>query len=331
MRQQTIKEQLFIYLLQKKEEINLSLAMATPNAKVVDEATLGGKVSPRRAMLLLTALIIGVVFPIVCIYTRDLFDTKVHTKDNVMRTVKAPFLGEIPVVKDSDDPFPVLRVRSGVAEKFRIIISNLGFVMSGLRTKIISVTSSAPSDGKSFFARNLALSLATSGKKTLLIDLDIRKSELVKLLDIEIQHDSVYFLSNPTARLSGIIHASKYHKNLDIIPVKIFPPNPAELLASERLEILFREVSRVYEYIIVDTAPIGLISDAYTINQFSTATIYVVRANHTYKQALLDIQNIYAEKKLNNLTCILNAVPRTTRYGYNYNYGDYKQSYYTEG
>jgi len=331
MRTQTIKEQLFIYLLQKKEETSLTLAMATPNAKVVDEAALSGRVSPQKALLLLGALILGLILPIVFIYVKDLFDTKVHTKEDVVRAVKAPFLGEIPDVKDNKDPFPVLRIRSGVAEKFRIIISNLGFVIGGLTAKVISVTSFAPSEGKSFFARNLALSLATNGKKTLLIDLDIRKSELAKILDIETQHGSVYFLSNPSAKLSEIVHVGKYHKNLDIIPVKIYPPNPAELLASERLKTLFEEVSQLYEYIIVDTAPVGLVADAYTINQFVNATVYVVRAGTTYKQALHDIQDIYTEKKLNSLTCILNAVPATKRYGYNYNYGNYKQSYYSEG
>ncbi|MDR2622734.1 MAG: polysaccharide biosynthesis tyrosine autokinase [Dysgonamonadaceae bacterium] len=329
IRQQTIKEQLFIYLLQKKEETGLSLAMATPNAKIIDEASLSGLVSPKKSILLLAALILGLVFPIAIVYIKDLFDNKVHTKDDIIRAVKVPYLGEIPVVKDADEPFPVLKVRSGVAEKFRIIASNLGFVVGRQRTKIISVTSAAPSDGKSFFARNLALSLATSGKKTLLVDLDIRKSVLLKTLNIDAQYGSVYFLSNPSAKLSEIIHIGKYHKNLDIIPVKIYPPNPAELLASDRLGMLFREISSQYEYIIVDTAPAGLVADAYTINQFVTTTIYVVRAGHTYKQALQDIQDIYAGKKLNNITCILNAVPMTKRYGYNY-YGNYKQSYYTE-
>jgi len=331
MRQQSIKEQLFIYLLQKKEETSLSLAMATPNARVVDEATLYGLVSPRRMILLLAALIIGILLPIAFVYIKDLFDTKIHTKDDVIRTIKAPFLGEIPVVKDNTDPFPVLKIRSGVAEKFRIIISNLGFVVGGQKTKIINITSSAPSEGKSFFARNLALSLATNGKKTLLIDLDIRKSELAKILDLETQHGSVYYLSNPAAKLSEIIHVGKYHKNLDIIPVRVYPPNPAELLASDRLGKLFDEVSDLYEYIIVDTAPVGLVADAFTINQFVTATIYVVRAGVTYKQALQDIQDIYKEKKLTSVTCILNAVPTTKRYGYHYHYGGYKQSYYGEG
>jgi capsular exopolysaccharide synthesis family protein len=337
MRQQSIKEQLFIYLLQKKEETGLSLAMATPNAKIIDEASLVGLVSPRKSILLLAALILGLVIPFGVVYVKDLFDTKVHTKDDITRTVKAPFLGEIPIVKNNKEPFPVLKVRSGIAEKFRIITSNLGFIVTGQKTKIINITSSASSDGKSFFARNLALSLATSGKKTLLIDLDIRKSVLMKTLDIDAQYGSVYFLSNPETELSEIIHFGKYHKNLDIIPVKVYPPNPAELLASERLEKLFRETEELYEYIIVDTAPVGLVADVYTINRFVTATIYVIRANYSYKQALFDIQNLYAEKKLNNLTCILNAVPATRRYGYysgygyGYGYGKNNHSYYTEG
>ena len=330
MRQQNIKEQLFIYLLQKKEETSLTLATATPNAKVIDEASLFGQISPKKSVLLLAALILSIILPIVFIYTKDLFDTKIHTKDDVIRVIKAPFLGEIPNVIDNKDPFPVLKVRSGVAEKFRIIISNLGFMTSGQRTKIISVTSSISSEGKSFFARNLALSLATNGKKTLLIDLDIRRSELLKILDIEALHGSVYYLSNPSATLSEVRQVGRFHKNLDIIPVKIYPPNPAELLESDRLKMLFREASGLYEYIIIDTAPVGLVADAYTINQFVTNTIYVVRAGHTDKQALKEIQEIYKEKKLNNVACILNAVSMSNRYGSNYNYRNYTQSYYTE-
>jgi capsular exopolysaccharide synthesis family protein len=329
MRQQTIKEQLFIYLLQKKEETGLSLAMAAPNAKVIDEAILEGLVSPQKTILLLAAMILGVLIPIGIIYVNDLFDTKIHTKDDITRKVKAPFMGEIPIAKDDKDPFPVLKTRSRVAERFRIITSNLSFIIGGQRTKVICVTSSAPSDGKSFFSRNLAMSLATSGKKTLLIDLDIRKSVLLKTLDIDTRHGSAHFLSTPSVRLSEIVSIGKYHKNLDIIPIKIYPPNPAELLASERLEMLFREAGRLYEYIIVDTAPVGLVADAYIINQFATATIYVVRADHTNKQALSDIQHLYSEKKLNNLTCVLNAVSTSKRYGYN-GYEDDKHLYYAE-
>ncbi|MDR0769533.1 MAG: polysaccharide biosynthesis tyrosine autokinase [Dysgonamonadaceae bacterium] len=330
IRQQTIKEQLFIYLLQKKEETGLSLAMATPNAKIIDESSPLKKVSPQTAILLLAALFSGLVFPIVIIYIKDLFDNRVHTKDDIMRTVKAPFLGEIPFAKDSSDPFPVLKVRSSIAEKFRIITSNLGFIVGELQTKVISVTSATPGDGKSFVARNLALSLATNGKRTLLIDLDIRKSVLMETLHIESQSGSVYYLSNPSVKFSEIVHIGKYHKNLDIIPVKVYPPNPSELLESERLAMLFKEVDKLYEYIIVDTAPVGLVADVYTINPFVTATLYVVRADHTYKQALLDIRDIYQAKKLNNLTCVLNAIPMSKRYGYGYNDYAYKHSYYTE-
>jgi Mrp family chromosome partitioning ATPase len=152
----------------------------------------------------------------------------------------------------------------------------------------------------------------------------------LKVLDLEALHGSVYYLSNSSATLSEVKQIGRFHKNLDIIPVKIYPPNPAELLESDRLKTLFREASGSYDYIIVDTAPVGLVADAYTINQYVTTTIYVVRAGHTDKQALKEIQDIYKEKKLNNMACVLNAVPITNRYGSNYSYKNYQQSYYTE-
>ena len=327
-RQKNIKETLFIYLLQKKEETGLSLALATPNAKIIDYASVSSNpVKPKTRIILLAAILLGIIFPICIIYIRNLFDNKIHTKEDVIRIIKAPFLGDIPVVK-GDDPFPVLKVRSSVAERFRVIASNLEFIVGGEKTKIISITSSTSGEGKSFFSRNLALSLATSGKKTLLIDMDLRKSVMTKVLSLQAGKGSAIFLSIPETEIIDVIDNSKsFHKNLDIIPVRVFPPNPAELLASDRLDFLFRSVANNYDYIIVDTAPIGLVADAYRINQFANATIYVTRANYTFKQSLRDVQELYRDNKLNHLTCVLNAVDSSSK---RYGYGEYKHNYYTE-
>jgi len=334
LRQSTLKETLFTYLLQKREDTELALVTATPNAKVIDPAAVDyTPVKPKRMIILLAALIIGAILPVIVIYIKDLFDNKIHTKDDVTRVISAPFLGIIPVSKDGD-PFPVLKVRSSITERFRTVISNLEFIVGSERRKVISVTSYTSGDGKSFFSRNLAMSLATLGKKTLLIDLDLRKSVLVKTLGMSnTDKGSALFLSDPEIQVNEIIDASHtFHKNLDIIPVHIFPPNPAELLSSQRLEQLFQTIGRDYEYIIVDTAPVGLVADVFNINAYSLATIFLLRSDFSMKKILPEIQDLYREKRLNNLSVVLNAVSDENIYGYGYGhyYGNNKHNYYTD-
>jgi len=332
-RTQGIKETLYTYLLQKREDTGLALMMATPNAKVIDPASFGGTpVLPKKAIILLAALILGIIIPIIIIYIKDLFDNKVHTKDDVTKIISAPFLGIIPVMKDND-PFPVLQVRTSMSERFRTVISNLNFVIGNDKRKLISITSLTGGDGKSFFSRNLAMSLATSGKKTLLVDLDLRKSIMVKLLGLtDREKGSAMFLSDPKININEVIDTShKFHKNLDIIPVHVFPPNPAELLSSERLEQLFKGIENDYDYIVIDTAPVGLVADVYNINPFASATIFLLRSDYSLKKNLGEIQELYKDKKLNNLSVVLNAVTDENIYGYGYgHYGNYKHSYYTD-
>ena len=328
-RQKDIKESLFIYLMQKREETGLSLALATPNALEIDKAERSqNPVSPKRNVVALAALLLGVIIPILVIYIRDLFDYKLHSKEQLQKTVKAPFLGEVPIIK-SDKIFPTQHVRSGIAEKFRIITSNLGFIVSGDRTRTVMVTSSFSGEGKSFFSQNLAMSLATLGKKTLLIDLDMRKSMTNKTLGMDPGQGVAMFLSDPSLKVSDItFSAAEHHKNLDIIPVTMSPPNPAELLASDRLDLLFESVKEKYDFIVVDTAPIGLVADAFRINQFADASIFVTRADYTDKSSLLDIESMYRNNKLRNLTTVINAISISKQYGYGY--GNKKNNYYTE-
>jgi len=333
-RQQVLKETLFTYLLQKREDTGLSLMMATPNAKVIDAAFYDTRpVQPKKMIMLLAAFMIAIVLPIVVIYIKDMLDNKIHTKHDVTQIITAPFLGVIPVTKDNN-PFPVLKVRSSIAERFRTIISNLEFIVGSEKRKVISVTSFMSGDGKSFFSRNLAMSLATSGKKTLLIDLDLRKSTLIKTLDMtNVKKGSAMFLSDPKISIGEIVDASHtFHKNLDIIPVYVFPPNPAELLSSDRLEQLFEAIGQDYDYIVVDTAPAGLVSDIYNINAYSLATIFLLRSDSSLKKTLPEIQELYKEKRLNNLSLVLNAVSDENIYGYGGygNYGAYKHNYYTD-
>jgi capsular exopolysaccharide synthesis family protein len=326
-RQQDIKATIVNYLMQKKEETALSLALATPNAKVIDPAiSYPSPVKPRKMIIMLAALIIGFVIPIVWIYLRDLFDTKVHSMDVSKKIIKAPFLGEIPFTKDKS-PFPVLKTRSLIAEKFRLVVSNLEFIAGGEdKTRFIAITSTAPADGKSFFSRNLALSLAMIGKKTLLLDIDLRKSVTKDILDIKKEKGTTLFLAEPATRIEEVINPAAYNKNLDILPVKVYPPNPAELLASDRLPVLFSEIQKLhYDYVIVDTAPITLVSDVFLINRYVQTNIFVVRTEHTEKSALSEIQDYYKDNKLKSISWIMNGISKrgygnadAQKYGYYY-------------
>ncbi len=335
-RQKEIKETLFIYLLQKREETGLSLALATPNAKIVDAATVPTvPVAPRKPIILLAALMLGLILPLGYIFGSDMFDMKLRTKDQLTQTVHAPYLGDIPEGK-ADDFFPALKLRSGVAERFRLISSNLKFLTAGQQgEKVIMITSTTSGEGKSFISRNLALSLATSGKRTLLIDLDMRRSQMQDIITIVPEKGVAIYLSDPQTKIDEIIDRSHVlHPNLDIIPTLVFPPNPAELLDSPRLSQLFADLKGRYDYIILDMAPVGLVSDVFSLNGHVTATIYVTRENYTHKNALVEIQDLYQHNKLHNLSVILNGIDSTNSYGYHrggYGYGyGYHKNYYHE-
>ena len=320
-RQKDVIETLFVYLLQKREETGLSLALATPNAKVIDKAFAGRfPVSPRKKIILLAAFLLGVIVPVCVVYVIGLFKFKLEDKKELTSIVKAPFLGEIPITSN-DDPFPVKELKSGVAEKFRIVAANLNFLLGEETSKVIVISSTVSGEGKSFFSRNLALSLATSGNKTLLIDADIRKSKLAELVKFSSDKGLAQYLSNPEVKINDIIEKSgEWNKNLHVIPTRIFPPNPAELLASKRLDDLFAEVKKEYDYIIIDTPPVGLVADVFRLNQFANASIYVTRVDFTHKESLKYIKELYENKKLHNMSCIINGVPKSARYGYGSGY-----------
>ncbi len=321
-RQKEIKSTLFNYLLQKKEETGLSLVLATPNAKVLDRAEASSQpVSPKKKIVLLAAFLLGILIPVIYIYIIGIFDNKVRSKKQLTEVLKAPFLGEIPQAKEGD-PFPVLKLRSAIAERFRMVSSNIEFIAGTVQgDKIIAVTSTQSGEGKSYFSRNLALSMATVGKKVLLVDLDMRRSQMGQIVELKQEKGMAVYLSHPDTKIDEIIDTrKKMHENLDIVPTVVFPPNPAELLASSRLDDFFRELKGRYDYIILDTAPLGLVADVLRINQFASACIYVVRENYTLKGSLTEVQELYKDRKLHNLTCVLNAVSEGKGYG-KYGYG----------
>ncbi|WP_298901904.1 GumC family protein [uncultured Psychroserpens sp.] len=319
-RQQDIKESLYLYLLEKREETAITLGMSTANAKVIDYAyTNDDPVSPKKKIIYLTAMLIGLIIPVSLIYVKDLMDTKVHTKEDVLRLVKAPFIGDIP--KADTKSKVVSKVDySPKAEAFRIIRTNIDFMLQKVdkKCKTIFVTSTTAQEGKSHTTTNLASSFSFSDKKTLLIETDIRVPRVNDYLKIKSDKGLTDFISDKSLSIEDVTVKVKDNEFLDVIPSGTIPPNPAELLMSDRVKYLFEKVKEQYDYVIVDTAAVGLVTDTLLISNHADIFIYVVSANNIDKRQLHIAQTMYEEKRLPHMVTLLNGTIKKKGYGYGY-------------
>ncbi|GGG48528.1 tyrosine protein kinase [Bizionia arctica] len=322
-RQQDIKEGLYLFLLEKREEAAITHGVSSPNAKLVDEAYASGiPVAPKKAIIILAALILGFGFPIAIIYMLNLLDDKVHNITDIKKEVTIPFIGDIP--RSKNNKLLISKVDySPKAEAFRMIRTNVEFMLQNIenRSKIIFVTSTTSKEGKSHTATNLALSLSYSDKKVLLIETDIRVPKATNYLDIDNTFGLTNFIGNKKIEIKEVIFQHKDNEYFDIIPSGTIPPNPAELLMSNRVKELFEYVSPIYDYIIVDTAAIGLVTDTLLISKYADLFIFVAKANYITKKQLELAQRMYTEKRLPNMTILLNSVDHRKGYGYGYGYG----------
>ncbi|MBN9285014.1 MULTISPECIES: polysaccharide biosynthesis tyrosine autokinase [Flavobacterium] len=322
-RQQQIKESLYLYLLQKREETAISLAVTAPNAKVVDAANASDiPVSPKKSIIYLGALIIGLLLPFGVIYFIDLLDTKVKTRQDIEERIKAPFLGDIPQSLSANELINATS-RSGAAEALRIAKTNLEFMLNHVpdgQAKTIFLTSTFPKEGKTFVTANMAATIALSGKKVLLIGMDIRNPRLDDYIPIPAKGLTNY-LSTKDDSIKNYIIKHEGFEEFYVLPSGVIPPNPAELLMSKKVNSLFEELKKEYDYIIVDTAPVSLVTDTMLVAHLADVFIYVVRANYLDKRMLGVPQIIYKEKKLPNMCMLLNDTDTTKGYGYGYGYG----------
>ncbi len=286
-RQKVIKEELYLYLLKKREENAISLAVTAPNAKIIDSAYANPlPVSPKSNIVLLAALILGFLIPFGIIYLRDLLDTKVHSNAD-LENLTVPFLGDVPRSETSSE-LVNLHGRSGTAEALRIIRTNLEFMLNQVPegvAKTIFVTSTIPKEGKTFISVNLATTIAMTGKKVLLIGMDIRNPKLDEYINIPSKGLTNYLSSSGTNINEYIIKYGEF-ENFYILPPGIIPPNPAELLMGKKVKDLFEQLQKEYDYIIVDTAPVSLVTDTLIIAHFAHSFIYVSRANYLDKRML---------------------------------------------
>jgi capsular exopolysaccharide synthesis family protein len=323
-RQQSVKAALYLFLLQKKEENFLSMTVVVPKAKVIDVArSSGNPITPRKMIVLFAALLLGLGLPVVVIFIREQLRFYIENKTELEKMSKVPVLGEIP--KSSELGNIVLHEHSTntLAEMYRLLRTNLLFVLGTDHKKVLLVTSSVGGEGKTFMSINLGLSLAFLNKKVLVIGLDVRKPKLAEYLGMDNKTGITLYLSGHMSK-EKLIRPSGVHKNLDVLPAGPIPPNPNELLARQELDDLIAHYRETYDYIILDSAPVGAVSDSYQLNRFADVCLYVVRAEYTHKQNIIDAEENHTLNKLNNMYFVLNAsdVQKSGyRYGYRYGYG----------
>ncbi|MBQ8593755.1 MAG: polysaccharide biosynthesis tyrosine autokinase [Bacteroidaceae bacterium] len=345
MRQQEIKAGLYLMLLQKREENSIALAATADNAKIIDDALAEERpISPKRSMIMLIAFVIGVGIPVGILYLINLLNYKISGRADVEKLTKGVnILGEIPRAKNIEKGQRSVVVKQDsndlMAETFRAVRTNLNFILSDPQRKVVLFTSTTSGEGKTFISSNLAVSLALLGKKVILCGLDIRKPRLVDLFNLtDKTHGITTFLAGDAKDkdlLFNQVMNSGVNPNLDLLPAGIIPPNPAELLAKENLDKAIEYLSEKYDYIILDTAPVGLVSDTLLIGRVASASIYVCRADYTPKSDLEYINDLHESKKLPNISVIINDIDiensyygygrygyrNSKRYGYGYSYG----------
>ena len=342
LRQQGIKERLYVFLLQKREEAALSYAITSPTIKIVDFAYTGSTpISPKRNMILLGAFLIGLGLPFSFLYLKFLLDTKVNNRAEIEKELTGlSVFGEVPQLSNSQSKMLKRNDQSALAEAFRIFRTNLLHQLKFSKnqdpatgnSKVIYVTSSIKGEGKTFTANNLARVIASSNKKVLLIGADLRNPQIHMYYNFDRNLPGVSdYLFNENLDIRSIIQKDKSDfKNLDILSSGSVPPNPAELLVEDRFEELIDVVKSIYDYVIVDTAPTIYVTDTFLISKYADVTVYVVKQGLTEKKLLHHIKEVNSKKKLNHMALVLNGVVSDTNfgYGYGYVYNDTKKPFY---
>lgn len=328
-RQQTIKEQLYLFLLQQREEASISLAVTASKAKVVDNAfSSKAPVSPNKPLIYLGAGIAGLLIPFLFIYSRTLLNNKVNNRHDVEKALhETSLIGEIPKLKKGEEELIQSNDRSILAESFRILRTNLQYLFINKlknthKANTVFVSSTIKGEGKTFIAFNLALTLAQTGKKVALVGADIRNPQLQRYLPKESQSRKglTEYIIDPSLSVADLAAQSRYSENLSIVLSGIIPPNPAELLMEPRTKEFFDEIREMYDYVVVDTAPSMLVTDTIIINKLADVTLYVIRANYTEKRLLEFPKDAIEDGRLVNVAAVLNNVS-LNNFGYGNKYG----------
>jgi len=326
-RQQNILQELYSYLLQKKLETAIASASTISSIKVVEPAIESDTpVSPNKKAIYIIAIFIGIGLPAGVIFLKEFLDDKVKSKSDIQQNTDAPLLGEIGHASEGTTLVVTSNNRKIIAEQFRIVRSNLKYVLPKVDRPVLLVTSSFSGEGKSFISTNLGSVLALSGKRTVILEFDIRKPKILKGLGLhERKGITNYIVGN--VDVQDVIHPVPNVDDLFVIPCGPVPPNPAEMLLNEKVDQLFQELRNRFDAIIIDSAPVGLVSDAITLGRYADASVYIVRHGYTLKKQIQLIDELYQHNKLPHLSIIINDIHTKVGYGGYYGYGGYGYGY----
>ena len=329
-RQQEIKAGLYLMLLQKREENAITLAATANNAKIIDEpVATGGPLSPKPNMIYMIALVLGVGMPVGVIFLIGLTKFKIEGRGDVEKLTRLPIVGDVPLTNEKAGSIAVFENQNTLmSETFRHIRTNLQFMLENDQ-KVILVTSTVSGEGKSFISSNLAISLSLLGKRVIIVGLDIRKPGLNKIFNIPRKEQGItQYLSNPEKNLMDFVQPSGVSKNLYIFPGGIVPPNPTELLARDGLDKAIETLKKNFDYVILDTAPAGMVTDTLLVGRVADLSVYVCRADYSRKAEFTLINELAADNKLPNICTIINGLDlKKKKYGYYYGYGKYGKYY----
>lgn len=334
MRKQKIAEELYTFLLERKLETSIGSASTVSNIEILESAfSSGSPVSPNKRNLYMIALVIGLAIPAAFLFITELLNDKIRTRNDIDKFSTVPILGEIGHSESKQTLIISSHDRKYISEQFRVLRTSLQYLFTEKKSAhSLLITSSVSGEGKSFVSTNMAAVMAVSGKKTVILEFDLRKPKIMSGLQMDSKNKkglSNYLVGN--AVLEEIIYKVPDQENLFVIPCGTVPPNPAELLLTPRLKVLFEEVKKEFDMTIVDTAPAGLVSDCYLLGEHVDAAIYIVRHNYTFKRQLNMIQRIYDEKRLPNTAIVINDVKALAGYGEYYGYVNYGYKGYGYG
>ncbi|HEY0680481.1 MAG TPA: polysaccharide biosynthesis tyrosine autokinase [Chitinophagaceae bacterium] len=326
-RQQKIKEELYLFLLQKKEETAIASASTISDSKIVEPARTGSSpISPNSKSIYMVAMVFGLAVPIGLIVLIEFFNDKVKNKADIERITDTPFIGEIGHSEGKEVLVVTQNSRRFISEQFRIIRTNLQFLLNKVEKPVIMITSSFSGEGKSFVSTNIGAVMALTGKRTVIMEMDIRKPKVVANLELKKKMGITNYIVGHV-KLDQIIIPVPEVENLFVIPCGPLPPNPAEMLLDPKLQELFEQVRKEFDVVIVDTAPVGLVSDAMVISQYVDCSIFILRQGYTYKKQISLIDELYTSKKLPRMSLLLNDVKVGAGYGGYYSYGNYGYGY----
>lgn len=322
-RNQQIKQELYIFLMQKAEETAISKTSNISIAKTIDPPKSQVlPISPKKNVIYLAGIIIGLIFPITIIFLIDILNTSITTKEDISNNTSAPIIGEISHNETNDNLIVANKGRSAISEQFRALRTNLSFYLKNSNEKVILLTSSMSGEGKSFTAINLGNILALAGKKVLLMELDLRKPGLSAKLGVSNDVGFSNFTISADIKLNDIVKPLAINKNMFIISSGPLPPNPAETIMSEHTPRLMKELKEEFDYIIMDAPPVGIITDAQLLANYADVTIYLVRQKVTQKDQLTIVEDLYRSGKMKNIGIVVNDIV-SKYYGYGYGYGTY--------